>query len=226
VQDRLTALARSAGSLRPEDLERFHDAYYRANGATLILVGQFDPEGMMKQVTELFGAWPSEPSPALAPVPTLRPVAGPTWIADIDPEAVQVGVSLGFAATSPRTARGARLVVAEMVRDRVEQVRFRLGASYGIEAEYGIGAEGDLLKIDGKVDAARAGEAVRQIEDDLDGLRTGDAGPRWSGRSAIRCGPAPRPTGWKRSSPTISRSTRSRRCRPRSQPPPSTPRER
>jgi predicted Zn-dependent peptidase len=182
AQDQLSTLASSAGSLRPEDLERFHDAYYRANGATLILVGRFDPDAMMQQVTELFGAWPAEPPPALAPIPPIRPAAGPTWIADVDSEAVQVGVSLGFAATSPRTGRAARLVVAEMVRDRVEQVRFRLGASYGIQAGYGIGltglppsASGDLLEIGGKVDAARAGEAVRQIEADLDGLRTGDA---------------------------------------------------
>jgi zinc protease len=175
AQDRLTALARNAGSLQPRDLERFRDAYYRADGATLILVGRFDPDAMMRQVTELFGAWPADPPPALDPIPPPRPAAGPTWIADVDPEAVQVGVSLGFVATSPQTGRAARLVVAEMVRDRVEQVRFRLGASYGIQAEYGFGVESDLLEIDGKVDAARAGEVVRQIEADLDGLRTGDA---------------------------------------------------
>src|SRR5262249_27247977 len=85
AQDGWAALASNAGSLRPSDLERFRDTYYRANGATLILVGHFDPEAMMKLVTELFGAWPSEPPPALAPVPTLRPAAGPTWIADVDP---------------------------------------------------------------------------------------------------------------------------------------------
>ncbi len=112
----------------------------------------------------------------IAPIPASQPAAGPTWIADVDAGAVQVGVHLGFAATSPRTARAARLVVAEMIRDRVEQVRSRLGASYGIEARYGVGVEGDLLEVDGLVDAGRAGEAVRQIAADLDGLRTGDAG--------------------------------------------------
>ncbi len=175
AQDRLTVLATNGGSLKPADLERFHDAYYRANGATLILVGRFEPDAMMQQVTELFGAWPSEPPAAVALVPPPRPAAGPTRIADVDPEAVQVGVSMWFAATSPRTARAVRLVVAEMVSNRVEQVRFRLGASYGVEARYGIGVESDLLEIEGKVDASRAGEAVRQIEADLDGLRTGDA---------------------------------------------------
>jgi zinc protease len=175
AQDRWAALASNARSLGPSDLERFRDTYYRANGATLILVGNFDPEAMMKLVTELFGAWDAAPSPALASFPPLSPAAGPTWIADVDPEAVQVRVSLGFAATSPRTARGARRVFAEMIRDRVEQVRSRLGASYGVEAGYGTGVMGDLLEVRGLVDAGRAGDAVRQIESDLDGLRASDA---------------------------------------------------
>jgi zinc protease len=175
AQDPWAALARNGGSLEPSDLQRFRDAYYRANGATLILVGRFDPEAMMKLVTELFGAWPSEPPPALAPIPPSRAAAGPTWIADVDAEAVQVRVSLGFAAGSPRTARGARLVFAEMLRDRVEQVRSRLGASYGVEAGYGTGVAGDLLEVGGLVDASRTGEAVRKIGSDLDGLRNGDA---------------------------------------------------
>ena len=173
--DSQAALASHAGALQPSDLERFRDAYYRANGATLILVGNFDREAMLKLATELFGAWSSEPPPALTPVPPMHPAAGPTWIADADPEAVQVRVSYAFAATSPRVARAARLVVAEMIRDRVEQVRSRLGASYGIAVRYDVGEAGDVLEANGLVDAARAGEAVRQIEAALDGLRTGDA---------------------------------------------------
>jgi predicted Zn-dependent peptidase len=66
-------------------------------------------------------------------------------------------------------------VLAEMMRDRVEQVRSRLGASYGVDARYGNGVEGDLLIVGGLVDTGRAGEAVRQIVADLDGLRVGDA---------------------------------------------------
>jgi zinc protease len=99
-------MASNAGSLRLDDLERFRDTYYRANGATLILVGRFDPEATMKLVTELFGEWPSESPPAPTPLPPLRPAAGPTWIADVDPEAVQVGSSWG----SPRPRRGRRAV--------------------------------------------------------------------------------------------------------------------
>jgi zinc protease len=113
AQDWLTALASNAGSLGPVDLERFRDTYYRASGATLILVGNFDPEAMMKLVTELFGAWPSGSPPAVAPIPPARPAAGPTWIADVDSEAVQVGVRLGVrcdltADGAERSPRGRR----------------------------------------------------------------------------------------------------------------------
>jgi predicted Zn-dependent peptidase len=62
-----------------------------------------------------------------------------------------------------------------MLRDRVEQVRSRLGASYGIEVKYHVGPAGDTLELDGSVDAGRAGDVVRQIQADLAGLRTGDA---------------------------------------------------
>jgi zinc protease len=175
AQDSWAALASNAGALSVPDLERFRDGYYRANGATLILVGNFDPEAMMKRVTELFGAWPSEPSPALEPVPPMHPARGPIWIAAADPEAVQVRISYAFAATSPRASRGTRRVIAEMIRDRVEQVRSRLGASYGIDVRYDLGEAGDVLEVDGLVNAERAGEAVRQLAADLEGLRAGDA---------------------------------------------------
>lgn len=175
AQDWLAAIASNAGSLTAAELEQFREAHYRASGATLILVGNFNPDAMMKLVTELFGAWPAEPPPAIAAIPPTRPAPGPISIADIDAEAVQVRVSVGFAATSPRSARAARLILAEMVRDRVEQVRSRLGASYGVDVRYGTGVEGDLLTVGGLVDAGRAGEAVRQIVADLDALRAGDA---------------------------------------------------
>lgn len=175
AQDFLIAMASNAGSLQADDLVRFREAHYRASGATLILVGNFDPAAMMKLVTELFGAWPGDPPPATAPVPPAQPAAGPTWIADIDAGAVQVGIHLAFAATSPRTARGARRVLAEMMRDRVEQVRSRLGASYGIDAGYGVGVASDLLEVDGLVEPARAAEAVLALTADLGGLRASDA---------------------------------------------------
>jgi zinc protease len=167
-------LARVAG-LDVDDLYAFRDTYYRTNGATLLIVGRFDAVMMQKTVRELFGDWSGEPPPATPPVPVMRPAVGPTWIAHADPEASQVRITYGFAATSPRaSSRAARTIVAEMVHNRLQQIRTRLGASYGLDSGYDLTDAGDLLVVDGRVDPLRAGEVVRSMQADLDGLRAGD----------------------------------------------------
>lgn len=163
-------------ALSTGELEQFHDAHYRASGATLILAGKFDEAALRKEATELFGAWSAEPPPALEPMPPMHPRPGPTWIAHADPDADQVRITFAFAATSPRLpTRGARAAVGEMLRSRFDQVRTRLGASYGIQASYQWSEAGDIIAIDGRVDPGRAGEVLRLMLADLDGLRQGDA---------------------------------------------------
>jgi hypothetical protein len=63
-----------------------------------------------------------------------------------------------------------------MLRSRLGEVRTRLGASYGIQTAYRWTAAGDMITVDGYVDADRAGEALRLMLADLDGVRAGDAG--------------------------------------------------
>lgn len=158
------------------ELEQFRDAHYHANGATLILVGKFDETALRKEATELFGAWSAELPSALQPMPPMHPLPGPTWIAHADADANQVRITFAFAATSSRQpVQGGRAVLAEMLRSRLDQVRNRLGASYGIRASYQWSDAGDIIAIDGHVDPGRAGEVLRRMLADLDGLRQGDA---------------------------------------------------
>jgi zinc protease len=165
----------SAATIRAGELEDFRETRYRANGATLIIVGQFDRAAMTKTVTELFGVWPDDPPPPSPPVPPMQPLAGPSWLAHDEPDAQQIRIALAFAATSSRDrSRGARAVVAEMVRNRFGAVRSRLGASYGLRIGYEITEAGDVLEVTGQVDADRAGEVARALQRDLDGLRHGD----------------------------------------------------
>jgi zinc protease len=162
--------------LRVDDLEAFREAHYRVGGATLIVVGKFDAAAMARAVTELFGEWPATPPAPPPPIPATRPAAGPVWIAHADPEASQVRITVSFSATSNRvSSRGARAVVGRMVRERVAQIRSRLGASYGVLASYVTTQAGDAIFIDGLVDAGRAGEVLRRMQADIEGLRTGDA---------------------------------------------------
>lgn len=70
-------------------------------------------------------------------------------------------------------SRGAREVLGQMIRAYVHQVRARFGASYGVRAGYQTTAAGDYLQIDGELDTARAGDALRLIQRALDELRHG-----------------------------------------------------
>jgi predicted Zn-dependent peptidase len=129
------------------------------------------PDAMAKQIDELFGAWPATPAPALPAIPAMHTAPGPTWIAHSDPTAVQVRVSLAFAAVSPRTSRAARVILAQMVQNRVTTVREKLAASYGVHVRYEMTAAGDYLWIDGQLDSARAGEALGLIQRELAEMR-------------------------------------------------------
>jgi predicted Zn-dependent peptidase len=105
----------------------------------------------------------------------MHPAPGPTWLVQPDPTAAQVQLVLGFAASSPRTAsRAARAVVQEILDKRLALIRTQLGATYGIDVEYHTTAAGDLIEITGRVDAARAGEVVRRVVDELGKLRATD----------------------------------------------------
>jgi zinc protease len=162
--------------LQVDDLEAFRLAHYRMSDATLIIVGKFDIGTMARTVDELFGAWGATPPPRVAPAPARRRPEGPAWLTYADPEASQVRITASFpAASDPAAARGARAVVGAMVRERVAQIRTRLGASYGVQAAYGATAAGEMIVIDGMVDAGRAGEVLRRMRADLEGLHTGDA---------------------------------------------------
>lgn len=164
--------------LQVSDLEAFRAAHYGAAGATLILVGNFDPVRMRAVIDSLFGEWPAgraaPPERAMAPVPA----RGPTRVAVASDDAAQVRVTYAFAPTSARTdarTRAARAVLVAMLDARIQAIRERLGASYGVRARYDIDTAGDVLWLDGLVAVDRAGQALRLLDEALEGLRAGDA---------------------------------------------------
>jgi zinc protease len=172
--NRIDVRVAAAKAITRADLGKFRDAFYRAHGATLILVGNFDPDAMDRQIDDLFGPWSAAPAPATAAIPAMRPPSQPTWLTMTDPEENQVRATLVFPAASPRKdTRGARAILGPMLNAHLNQVRKRFGASYGVYASYQLTLAGDYLHIDGELDAARAGDALGLIQRALDSLRTG-----------------------------------------------------
>jgi zinc protease len=150
------------------DLETFRDASYRAQGATLIVAGGFDPGEMRAEIEELYGAWSGDAPMTVPQFPAAQPAAGPSWVAVDDPDAAQVSMTIAFGTLSdPEKDRAARYVLEAMLEDRVRVVREGLAASYSVSVGYASGLGGGVLSVDGEVEPDRAGRALSALAAEL-----------------------------------------------------------
>ena len=123
----------AAAKVHRDALDGFRKDHYTAGNATLVVVGDFDPAVATKLVTDTFGSWDRGTPPAR------RQDAGEAYRAR-----VYVGVIGKEAAAAHDRDRvsverpasmveeGARQVLAQMLNQRTEDMRFKLGSTYGL----------------------------------------------------------------------------------------------
>jgi zinc protease len=156
------------------ELERYRESYYVPRGATLIVTGGFELEVMRKHIRTLFEPWSDSTVEPPAQVPSTRPAQGPSWVGTRDPSRKQVGLMVAFATGSePDRDQAARLVLSEMVSDRLRIVREGMGAAYGVEVSYAAGRGGGAFFVSSDLEPARAAKAASAIVSELESLRTG-----------------------------------------------------
>ena len=173
-------------AITPGQLAAWRRTRFVPDGATLIISGGFDRAVMRKVVGELFGGWARRSPPPHPPVPPPRPAPGPSWLGVRIPDAAQVKLYVAFAAaSSARDDRAARLVLAEMLTDRLRVVREGLGATYGVHAFYAGGEAGSGLFITTALDPVRAPEGATAVLRELTALHD-DAGARASAFARAR----------------------------------------
>jgi len=155
-------------------LNAWRRAHFATDGATLIVTGGFKRDVMRQVVIELFGAWAKTTSSATtSAVPPPSPAPGPSWIRETKPQATQVGLFVSFASASdPGRDRAARLVLVEMIDDRLRLIREGLGASYGVSVGYAVADGGVELAIATALDPQRAPAAATGVMAALAALRT------------------------------------------------------
>jgi zinc protease len=145
------------------DLEAFRAKHYVASGATLILVGDFDPRAVAKTIGALWGPWPNRPRVPPSLVPPPAPVPGPSYVALNKPDS-QLALSVTFTARSSPVADAAtRRIVTELIQLRISSLRERLATTYGLSASYTDLPGGSLLEITGRVDLQRAADSIRAL---------------------------------------------------------------
>ncbi len=175
--------------LRPDDANKVHkdalDSYKRehfsAGNATLIVVGDFDLKYAEKLARDTFGGW-SKGTVDKPIDPTAAKRTGPIVVGvKKAKEDQQVTVALGYPAPAGIDGQeGARRVLGEMLNIRAEDMRFKLGSTYGlyIARSPQKGPTAYMLRggaqIGGTIDAERAGETLKALRASLDELRHGD----------------------------------------------------
>jgi len=162
-------------------LDNYRDKHYRAGNATLILVGSFDPKKAESLVRDTFGDMDKgSVDKPVDPAPFKR--AGATFIG-VTKQKEDQQLTMTIAYPSPAGVdgqEGARRVLAEMMNIRAEDLRFKLGSTYGLYFARSpkVGPTAYIMRggavIGGTMDAERAGETIKALRDSLDALRAGD----------------------------------------------------
>jgi zinc protease len=156
------------------DLERFRTQHYRLRGASLVVVGRFDPADMRRRVRELFDrdSEVDQADSARLVVPPARAHAGRLAVADED--APQVEIDLDIALAGGFDQHAARLVAAEIIERRLDRLRVRFGSTYGVHASIASRPGPGLLSISGLIDSDRAADTFAAMHEQLARLRRGD----------------------------------------------------
>jgi zinc protease len=171
----------AADKVHLDALNAFKNAHFTAGNATLIVVGDFDPKYAEKLAKDAFGEWGTgtvdKPVDA---TPYKR--TGPAFVGvKKHKEDQQVTATIAYPAPAGVDGQeGAREVLTEMLNIRAENVRFKLGSTYGLYfgRQPHKGPSAYMLRggaaVGGTIDAERAGESIKALRENLDALRAGD----------------------------------------------------
>jgi zinc protease len=185
------------GTLTPDAMDRVHldalnafrRAHYTAGNATLVVVGDFDPVAVERQIRDSFSGWDRgtvdpavdrraprvmDPSgPASGPERSAR--TGSEIVGVIGSDSPQVRVVIAYPSPAGVDGQaGARSVLATMLDQRAGDLRFKLGSTYGVYARLTTRTGPNAYELGGDVDAERAGESLKAMRDGVAALRRGD----------------------------------------------------
>lgn len=125
-------------TITAEDVRAFHDRWWRADGATLIIAGAL-PEGLVEHAAEVFGSWPATGVRSGAKPPTPAEGPCPTYVID-RPEAVAADMRVGLVVPGRDWENWAPMQVATsavggLFGSRLNmELREKHGFTYGVQA--------------------------------------------------------------------------------------------
>jgi zinc protease len=152
-------------SLDDDDAARFRAEHFTPANATLIVTGNFDPDNVDRWINYLFSDWKGAAPDHASMRATIRP-------ASIATPANLTQVELKIAMPASAGVRTSQLVAAQMLSEIARDVRDQLGASYDISAQLSEARLSTAYVLAGRIEAHRAAEAMKLLEDRLARLRS------------------------------------------------------
>ena len=151
--------------LEVSDLDRWLEQRLRPEGATLVITGDIEPTEVQQLVKKYLGDWSHAGTPppptALAPAP--RPGARVVPRADATQAELLLGCRLPKAGPLEREVYAVASAYAGNVL--FEEVRGKLGASYGMHAGTEVHRSGDAaMLVSGNIENAKAAQAMTVID--------------------------------------------------------------
>jgi len=163
--------AHSVDAIHTDLITSWGRAHIVGKNATVVLAGQFDPELVKRHIAydmdQIDAGARTPPLVARVNAPAQNRVFGVS--AKPAPSVELDVVFAGGRGMDPEYAD--RLVLAQVIANRLERLRGDHAVTYGFGASYEPRALGGMWRISGKADAARAGEATTLLLAILDEMR-------------------------------------------------------
>src|SRR5262249_17495300 len=162
--------------LSDEDIRAFYRGKFAANRSTLIVVGDVEPDALMKTLEGSLAAWKTTgPEPPTPPPPSAKREPGIVSLAD-KPGAVQSVVRLGrlwVDRNDPRyfaTLIGNRVLGGDFLSRLNRNLREEHGYTYGAHSVILYRKAGSVWAVDTDVRADVTAPALKEIVGELDGV--------------------------------------------------------
>lgn len=136
----------SIGAITLDDVRGYHDAWYRPDLTTIVVVGDVDAQAIEQTVAAAFGPWTAsgpKPDPTLPPLPLPSPVAKIVETPSSD-DSVQLGTTALTIGNPDRTAfqlMNAILGSGGFDSRLMDELRQKRGLVYGVSSQLHAGLE-------------------------------------------------------------------------------------
>jgi zinc protease len=162
--------------LTADDVRSFQKARYAANQAILVVVGDVEPDDLMKTLESALGAWKSQGRPTgPRPAPQVKADSEVAFLVD-KPGAVQSMLDVGrlwVGRDDPRyfaTLLGNRILGGDFLSRIMQNLREQHGYTYGVQSGFQYRRGGSVWALASSVRTDATAEALKEVKGELSGL--------------------------------------------------------